>query len=135
MPDSRQTMPQVVWRSGETGILDIFHSRSLNMADKVTVSAIQIEFPDGTTKPMSIEDARALHQQLNELFGVKVQQVVREVVVERDRWPRWLTTRVTLDSPQTEHRIPERPRRIERPQIWCAANEGSAMLAGGEMVG
>lgn len=57
---------------------------------KARVSAIQIEYADGESKQLSVEDARALYEQLHELFGentVVVPSVPKIIDFERERQP------------------------------------------------
>lgn len=84
------------------------------MSEKIKVAAIQIQYPDGEVKQISVEDARALFQQLEELFGSKtVVMPSTPIVIEKDRWPRW--------QPMWVHETPivRDPMPHEAPQIWC----------------
>jgi hypothetical protein len=82
---------------------------------KVKVKSIQIAFPDGFVKEMSIEDAKELFKQLEELFGsVPVIIPSVPVIIEREVWPRWVGPYVT-----------ERPTYYDNtPQVWCISDEG-----------
>ena len=89
------------------------------MSKKVKVAAIQIQYPDGSVKQVSVEDARELHCQLNELFGSPASPapiiIERDRVVERDRWPWWYDDVTCGDVPGTLQAPPA------LPQIWCCA--------------
>lgn len=85
------------------------------MGKKVKVASIEIRYPDGSAKQVSIEDARELYTQLKELFGEKVVNVpATPVIIERERWPRW-----TPDVRDNTTMVPEPM--PKRPQIWCSA--------------
>ena len=85
--------------------------------DKVKVAAIQIQYPDGEVKQVSIEDAKALFQQLEELFGEKTVVVPSQpVIIERDRWPRWQT--IDWGKPVMQDPLPH-----EELQVWCCAEQ------------
>lgn len=60
-------------------------------ANATKITSIKIQYPDGETKDLSLEDAEALHQQLDELFGSKTTVLPRPIVIEHDpyRYPRW----------------------------------------------
>lgn len=87
------------------------------MSKSVKVAAIQIQYPDGDVKQISIDDARALFNQLNELFGEKVTYIPsRPIVIERDRWRRWWDDHWTVsDTPK--------PPRVQETTIWCVAGK------------
>lgn len=58
------------------------------MSEQVKVSSIVIRYADGTTKDLSLEDAKALHEQLEGLFGRKTEYIPSApIYVERDRYP------------------------------------------------
>lgn len=75
------------------------------MAEKTEVKSIVIQYADGQTKELSVEDAKALHRQLDELFGEV--PACAPVVIERTRWPYWwppYSTPVTWKSYTTTQR-------------------------------
>ena len=86
------------------------------MTDKVKVSAIQIQYPDGESKQLTLEEARELYNQLEGLFGDKTTYVPSApIIIERDRYPlvpRWTDHTLRSDSPLTN-----------LPQIWCCTEE------------
>ncbi len=85
------------------------------MGKKVKVAAIQIQYPDGDVKQVSVEDARDLYQQLDELFGDKTVYVPGQpVVVERDRYP----FRPMWTSPPPS--ICETP--VEKATVWMCTD-------------
>lgn len=57
------------------------------MTKKVQVSSIEITYPRGGSKKMSVDEARDLYRQLRELFGEK--DPGSTIVIEKDRWPYW----------------------------------------------
>jgi hypothetical protein len=86
------------------------------MSKKLKVAAIQIQYPDGEVKQVSIEDAKELFKQLEELFGDKTVVVPSTpVIIERDRWPRWQPM-FTDSTP-----VVRDPSSHESPQVWCCA--------------
>ncbi len=85
------------------------------MSQKVTVNGITVAFPDGSIKELSIDHARELFNQLNDLFGSKVTIMQNyPVVIEREVWPRWGQP-TFISSPDT-------PTMPECPQIWCSSS-------------
>lgn len=96
------------------------------MSDKVKVSSIVVVFPGGERREMTIEEAKALHAQLAELFGNKTVTIETPTYVYRDRWPRiidngptplWYETQPTTGAPQ----------RHGLPTVWCRADAGSSL--------
>ena len=95
------------------------------MSKKVKVTAIQIRYPDGTVKQLSVDDAKELHRELNELFGTSIPQYVpsmHPIIIKRDRWLRWRT--IWRDSQRDTVSLPER--RLEVPpaksEVWCCTD-------------
>ena len=89
------------------------------MSKKVKVAAIQIQYPDGEVKQVSVDDAKELYRQLHDLFGEKVvYQPSVPVIIERERWPRW--TPYWTDTTQPVIDITGPP---ERPTIWCCTDQ------------
>lgn len=92
---------------------------------KVKVASITVQYPDGDTKDISIEDAKQLFKQLEELFGDKTAVVPSmPVFIERDRWPRWydhtMTPQPFFNSPSPS---PTTPTPFIRPlEVWCKSN-------------
>ena len=87
------------------------------MAEKVKVASIVVVFPGGERREMTIDEAKALHLQLAELFGAKPLVVEVPTYVYRDRWPRiieagpqpvWYETQPTTATP-----LPS------LPTVWC----------------
>ena len=90
------------------------------MSKKVKVASITIEYPDGDIKELSVENARELYRQLNELFGVPaISLPPGPIIIERERWPRWREP-FTVNSPHTQPATFS-PSPIENPRIWCSA--------------
>lgn len=87
------------------------------MSKKVKVASIEIRYPDGESKMIPIDDARELFNQLKDLFGDKVVVNHSPVIIERDRWPRWMQTTMVTD-PQPVRSVPEVPKRME---VWCCS--------------
>lgn len=86
------------------------------MGKKAEVKAIVIQYPDGETKELTIEDAKALHRQLDELFGTVAP--ASPIIIERDYWPRWwppYTPPITWKSGTTIE-VPD-----YTPKVWCKA--------------
>lgn len=81
------------------------------MGKKVKVSAIQIQYPDGDVKQLTVEDARELYKQLDDLFGKVYVQPQQPIIIERREWPRWTSPPVTIDAPKPL-----------APQIWCCTD-------------
>jgi len=84
------------------------------MSKKVKVKSIQIAYPDGDSKELSIESAKALYAELGKLFEVKVvaTPAPTPIIIERERWPRWYPPQEPLrpwvtDTPSA-------------PQIWLS---------------
>lgn len=97
--------------------------QGVRMSEKIKVAAIQIQYPDGEVKQISVEDAKALFQQLEELFGSKtVVMPSTPIVIERDRWPRW--------QPMWVHETPivRDPLPHEAPQVWCCTESPVASM-------
>ena len=71
------------------------------------VESIIVAFPNGERRELTIEEARALHSQLNELFGTK-----DVPIYITSRWPR------IVENPQpiywTSEQTPSGP-----PEVWC----------------
>jgi hypothetical protein len=86
------------------------------MSNQVKVKAIQIEYPDGSTKQLTIDDARELHRQLETLFGVRIETTPGPVIIERDWWPRWRQVWSSDDVIDTGTPLP-----LQSPQVWCCA--------------
>jgi len=86
---------------------------------KVKVDAVVIQYPDGSRKSLSIEDARALYRELAELFGHPTAIPPVPIVIERERWPRWAPTWTDDGTP---HQVPAVPDLT--PRIWCCAETG-----------
>jgi len=55
---------------------------------EVTVTEITIQLADGSTVAMSVNDAKALHRSLNELFG-KASISSTPTVIVKETWPKW----------------------------------------------
>jgi hypothetical protein len=81
------------------------------MSEKVKVNGITVAFPDGSTKELSIEHAKELYSQLNELFGSKVVLPSYPVVIEREVWPRWGQPMWVSE-----------PSRTVEPPVWCSSS-------------
>lgn len=81
------------------------------MSKKIKVQAIQIAFTDGSTKNLSIEDARVLYQQLEELFGSQPVSIPTPIYIERDRYPHWIN--------------PSQPYYVgtDKPYVYCCTSE------------
>lgn len=84
---------------------------------KVNISSIQVQFPDGEIKQMSLDDAKALFEQLKDLFGSKtVVMPSPPVIVEKDRY--WPQPRPLIQweasKPEVRDPLPE-----EAPDVWC----------------
>ena len=87
--------------------------------DKVKVAAIQIQYPDGDVKQLSLDDAKELFEQLEGLFGSKTTYLPSQpLIIERERYP-WrpvwysstdVTTQLKIDTP------------VETPKVWCCAD-------------
>ena len=85
------------------------------MGKKLKVASIVIQYPDGETKELSLEDARALHEQLDDLFAKPLPWPTRPIIIERERtWPHWWQS-PTCEPAQT----PKMP--YTKPQVWCKA--------------
>lgn len=90
------------------------------MSKKVKVAAIQIQCPDGDVKQVSIEDARELYKQLDELFGEACVPPMQPIVIERREWPRWKPLWVSGNEPiRTDSPAPQ------LPQVWCCADSSA----------
>ena len=84
------------------------------MSKKVQVAAIQIQYPDGEVKQLSIDDARELFKELEGLFGSKTTYLPSTpVVIERDRYP-WSTF---LYDQSLQPVVDEPPPKT--PKVWC----------------
>ena len=60
------------------------------MGNKLKLSKIEITTKDGKTVALSLEEAKDLHAQLDELLGSKTVFVPQTpIVIERERWPYW----------------------------------------------
>ena len=86
--------------------------------DKVKVAAIQIQYPDGDVKQLSLDDAKELFEQLEGLFGSKTTYLPSQpVIIERERYPwrpMWhsstgTTEQLKIDTP------------VETPKVWCCS--------------
>ena len=88
--------------------------------DKVRVAAIQIQYPDGDEKQLSVEDARELFKQLEGLFGEKIQYIPgAPVIIERDRYP-WRP--LWTDRGTGTLRAGELPPPTQ-PLVWCCEQD------------
>lgn len=87
---------------------------------KVKVASIRVEYPDGDEKEMSIEDAKALHKQLSELFGETNVPTV-PIIIERDRWPRWYGSGTYLVDTGVGDSLSSGDSPPPQPQVWCCA--------------
>jgi len=88
------------------------------MAQKEIVNAIVLQYPDGDTKELSIDDAKALYRQLDELFGKSVEYVpTQPLVIEREQWPHWMPLIWCKDEGQFTPSSPP-----QQPQVWCTAS-------------
>lgn len=96
---------------------------------EIKVKSLIIQYPDGSSKVLSIEDAEALYDQLHELFGIEDGKPVfvpmPEPVIIRERTPwfekRWITPQVFMKTtPNTGE--------FERPQLFCSASEPKAFI-------
>lgn len=90
----------------------------MSKSSKVRVGSIQITHTDGSTIEFSIEDAKELYRQLDDLFGEKQVLVPRTpVIIERDHWPRWGTPPVICqDTPTRE------------VKVWCRENRQDCLV-------
>ncbi len=89
------------------------------MAEKVKVASIIVVFPGGERREMTLDEAKALHAQLAELFGIKPLTIEIPTYIYRDRWPR------IIDTPQpvwyeTQPNTGTQPP-AGLPQVWCKA--------------
>lgn len=92
------------------------------MSKKVKVAAIQIQYPDGRVEQLLIEDAKALYEQLGDLFGEK-ESPPAPIIIERERYPRW---RPLIGTPPIE--IGDNTSPYERPQVWfCEGDQVSTL--------
>ncbi len=83
--------------------------------NKVKVSSIQIQYPDGEVKQVSIDDAQELYKQLEKLFGEKTQYIPsKPIYIARDRWPYWREQFFTAGEGDTGN--------PSTPKIWCCAD-------------
>lgn len=56
--------------------------------DRITLSSIVLTTAEGQEVKLSVAEARALHAQLEELFGEKVRYMPSQpIIIGRDRWP------------------------------------------------
>lgn len=82
---------------------------------KTEIKSIVIQLPDGKTMEMSLDDARALYGQLDELFGdVRGQPVSYPVYINEPHspnFPIWID-----DNTST-------PRKTDFPTIWCVEDK------------
>ena len=76
--------------------------------EKVSITEITITTKEGVTIPLSLEDARDLHLQLDGLFGSKTEYVPGPLIVDRGWWRR-----------------PYEPY-VERPITWYSDEGGTA---------
>ena len=80
------------------------------MPEKVEITAIKIQYPDGDVKHLSLEDARVLYKQLDELFGFRV---VREpVYIEETHWKERIWRGKGIGNP---------PPKL--PEVWCCTQD------------
>ncbi len=87
------------------------------MSEKVKVASIVVVFPGGERREMTLDEAKALHAQLAELFGSKPAVISVPVYVQRDRWPR------IIDTPQPVwYETQPNTGRPGLPQVWCKAD-------------
>jgi len=56
------------------------------MTKKLKLTKIELETKDGKTVELSLDEARELHDQLQDLFGAKYVPNT-PIVIERDYWP------------------------------------------------
>lgn len=90
------------------------------MSDRVKVASIVVVFPGGERREMTLDEAKALHAQLAELFGIKPLTIEVPTYIYRDRWPR------IIDAPQpvwyeTQPNTGTQPP-TGLPQVWCKAD-------------
>ena len=94
------------------------------MSERVKVASIVVVFPGGERKEMTLDEAKALHQQLAELFGIAPAVVQIPTYIYRDRWPRiidtgptpmWYETQPTIATP-----LPA------LPNVWCKTDSTQA---------
>jgi len=60
------------------------------MPEKVKVASIVVVFPSGERREMTLDEAKVLHAQLAELFGIKQPVISVPAYVQRDHWPRYI---------------------------------------------
>ena len=95
------------------------------MSERVKVASIVVVFPGGERREMTLDEAKALHQQLAELFGITPTVVQIPTYIYRDRWPRiidagpqpvWYETPLTTATP-----LPS------LPTVWCKTDSTQAI--------
>jgi len=105
--------------------MQALNNKETSMAEKVKVVSIVVVFPGGERREMTIDEAKALHLQLAELFGAKPLVVEVPTYVYRDRWPRiieagpqpvWYETPLTLAPPPSS-----------LPTVWCKTDSTQAI--------
>ncbi len=91
-------------------------TKKTKQTGKVELGAIQIQYPDGTVKQLSLDHARELHKQLDELFGEKIKYVPSApVTIFRDKWPSWRPYS-HFGSNTTSDYTP-----VSKPTVFCCA--------------
>lgn len=88
------------------------------MTKKLKLTKIELETKDGEKVTLSLDEARELHGQLDELFGSKYVPTA-PIIIERDRypWPQPYYQPVWCNQPQgTAKPLPR------APEITCQVN-------------
>lgn len=91
------------------------------MSEKVKVASMVIQYADGDTKVLSVDDARELHAQLAQLFAKPESWTRCPITIERTAYPWWWGT--TWLPPQGYNHCVD-----VTPKVFCSEDQPHTLM-------